>query len=78
MDSTGSGDAFVAGIVYGIDNSLVFDDFIKIASALGAANAEMWNACSVTEKQMNAIIDKVKVEPFGKKMKLIDDSPTIH
>lgn len=78
LDSTGSGDAFVAGIVYGIDSSLVFDDFIKIASALGTANAEMWNTCSVTEKQMNAIIDKVKVEPFGKKMKLIDDSPTVH
>lgn len=78
LDSTGSGDAFVAGIVYGIENSLVFDDFIKIATAFGTANAGMWNTCSVTEEQMNAFIDKVKVEPVGKKMKLIDDSPTAH
>lgn len=78
LDSTGSGDAFVAGIVYGIDKSLVFDDFIKIATALGTSNAEMWNTCSVTEEQMNSFTDKVKVEPVGKKMKLIDDSPTAH
>lgn len=78
FDPTGSGDAFVAGIVYGIENSLVFDDFLKIAAGLGTANASMWSTCRVTVEQMNLYNEKVKFEPIGKKMKLIDDSPTIY
>lgn len=75
IDSTGSGDAFTAGIIYGLENSLVFDEFIKIAAALGSANAEMWSTCSVAKEQMRKHFGLVKVEPVGKKMKIIDDSP---
>lgn len=78
IDPTGSGDAFVAGIVYGLEHSLVYDEFIKIASALGAANAASWNTCSVSIDQMNQLKEDVIVEPIGKKMKLIDDLPTAH
>lgn len=78
IDATGSGDAFVAGIVYGLEHSLVYDEFIKIASALGAANAASWNTCSVSLEQMNVLLENVKVESIGKKMKLIDDAPTVH
>lgn len=78
IDTTGSGDAFVAGIVYGLENSLVYDEIIKIATALGAANAADWNTCSVSFECMNELLSNVKVEPIGKKMKLIDDSPTVH
>lgn len=75
LDGTGSGDAFVAGLVYGIENSLVFDAFVKIAIALGAANASTLETCSVTHERMNELVDKVRIEPIGKKMKIIDDSP---
>jgi len=78
IDPTGSGDAFVAGIVYGLEHSFVYDEFIKIASALGAANAASWNTCSVSIDQINQLKEDVIVEPIGKKMKLIDDSPTAH
>ena len=78
MDATGSGDSFVAGIIYGLENALVYDEFIRIATALGAANATTWDECRVTTNQMNVYFDKVKVEPLGKRMKLIDDSPTVH
>lgn len=78
IDATGSGDAFVAGIVYGLENSLVYDEFIKIASALGAANASSWNTCTVSLEQMNVLLKNVDVESIGKKMKLIDDAPTVH
>lgn len=74
-DSTGSGDAFTAGIVYGLENSLIYDEFIKIAAALGSANAEVWETCSVTKDQMQRHFEQIKVEPVGKKMKIIDDSP---
>ncbi|MBI1937640.1 MAG: 1-phosphofructokinase [Ignavibacteriales bacterium] len=75
IDSAGSGDAFTAGIVYGLESSLVFDEFSKIAAALGSANAGVWETCSVTKDQMEKYFDRIKVEPVGKKMKIIDDSP---
>lgn len=75
MDPTGSGDAFVAGISFGLENSLVFDEFAKTAAALGAANAAKWETCSVSQDELNRYLDQVKIEPIGKKMKIIDDSP---
>jgi 1-phosphofructokinase family hexose kinase len=75
VDPTGSGDAFIAGIAYGLENSLVFEEFVKIASALGAANAESLKTCEVSLDEMHRLIDKVKVSTTGKKMKIIDDSP---
>ncbi|MEK6553554.1 MAG: PfkB family carbohydrate kinase [Bacteroidota bacterium] len=74
-DATGSGDAFVAGIAYGLENSLVFDEFLKIGIALGAANASKLTTCDVTIEEMNSYIEQVKVSTIGKKMKIIDDSP---
>ena len=76
VDGTGSGDAFMAGIIYGLENSLVFDEFIKTAASLGTANALKLSACDVTTEEMNTFTDKVKLFTLGKKMKLIDDSPT--
>lgn len=76
VDATGSGDAFVAGIVYGMENSTVFDEMIKSAAALGAANAAMQNTCSVSTDTMEQYLDKITISTIGKKMKLIDDSPS--
>lgn len=77
IDAAGSGDAFVAGIAYGLEKALVFEDFTKLASALGAANAAKWEVCNSSLEDTGKILDKIKVSPIGKKMKLIDDSPTI-
>ncbi len=77
IDATGSGDAFIAGIAYGLENSLVYEEFVKLASALGVANATKWEVCNSTLKEANKFIDKIKLFPIGKKMKIIDDSPTI-
>jgi len=76
-DPCGSGDSFVAGIAYGLENSLVFDDFLKIATALGTANAASFEISKVSLEQMKYYYDNVEILPLGKKMKLIDDSPTI-
>ena len=75
IDATGSGDAFVAGIAYGLENSLVFEQFLSIGVALGAANASKLTTCNVTTDEMNSYIEQVKVSTVGKKMKIIDDSP---
>ena len=75
IDPTGSGDAFVSGIIYGLEKALVFDDFIRYASALGALNASRWEVCTVNPREAEELKTKVEVEPIGKKMKIIDDSP---
>ncbi len=74
-DATGSGDAFVAGIAYGLENSLVFDEFVKIAAALGAANATKIETCEVSMHEIENYVGEVQILPIGKKMKIIDDSP---
>ena len=76
IDATGSGDAFVAGISYGLIKALVFDEFVRIASALGNINASRWNICNVQLEDIQNIVDSISVKPIGKKLKLIDDSPT--
>lgn len=76
IDATGSGDAFVAGIAYGLEKALVFDEFVKIASALGSMNASRWDVCTVMLEEIENMIDSITVKPIGKKLKLINDSPT--
>lgn len=74
-DSTGSGDSFLSGIIYGLEKALVFDEFVKIAVSLGAANAEQEETCRVSLDNFKKYVDQVQIIPIGKKMKLIDDSP---
>ncbi len=78
IDSTGSGDAFVSGIIYGIEKGLVFDEFVKIATALGAANATKWDVCTSTLEETEKFMRQIEITSIGKKLKLIDDSPTSH
>ena len=77
IDPTGSGDAFVAGLVYGLEKSLIFNDFSRVASALGAVNASKYDVCTSTLDEVKKLIELVKVSPIGKKIKIIDDSPSI-
>lgn len=78
VDSTGSGDAFVAGIAHGIEKALVFNEFVKNAAALGALNASKWDVCSSTLEETGKLIRQTRVTSIGKKLKLINDSPTSH
>ncbi len=75
-DSTGSGDSFTAGIVFGIENSIVFEEAIKIATALGISNAKVLETSNVNKDEYVKHIDNIMISTIGKKMKLIDDSPT--
>ena len=75
FDSTGSGDAFVAGVAHGMEHALVFDEFVKSATVLGAANATMLETCEVSMDKMNHLIEQVEMISIGKKMKIINDTP---
>lgn len=74
-DATGSGDAFTAGLAYGFEHAMVFNDFTKLATALGAANAARFDTCDVNMESAEELIPHVSVQEIGKKMKLINDSP---
>lgn len=76
IDATGSGDAFVAGIAYGVEKAMVFDEFTKIATALGSINASRWDVCTVMLEEIESVVDSIILKPIGKKFKLINDSPT--
>jgi 1-phosphofructokinase family hexose kinase len=75
IDSTGSGDAFTAGIAFGWHNDLVFEDTLKTAVALGAANASAFNVCDVKVNGFEDLKTSVIITPIGKKMKVIDVKP---
>lgn len=77
-NSTGSGDAFLAGIIYGLEKSLIFNDFVKFASALGALNAMNLDVCNVDLDKAMKYSSQISIHEIGKKIKLIDDSPTIY
>jgi 1-phosphofructokinase family hexose kinase len=75
IDSTGSGDSFVAGIVYAWHRNVPFEESLLIASSLGAANSAKYDVCNVTLDEVSAIKNKIEVIPLGKKMRLIDVKP---
>lgn len=75
LDSTGSGDSFLAGIIYGWHNNLIFEDSIKFATAIAAANSTKFEVSNVNPDEAKPLIDSVKIENVGKKIKIIDDSP---
>ena len=75
MDSTGSGDAFTAGIIYGLHNKLNFEQQLRFASALGACNAQSFEVCDVEVDKAQSIIEQIKISSVGKKIKNINDLP---
>jgi 1-phosphofructokinase family hexose kinase len=75
VDSTGSGDAFVSGIVYGWHNKFTFEQQLRFATALGAFNANSFEVCNVEIKDAESLVEKIKIESIGKKPKIINDHP---
>lgn len=75
-DATGSGDAFVAGLIYGFEKSLIFQDTLKTAVSLGAVNASVYETCNISYEQIEKYFNNVKILSVGKKLKIIDDSPS--
>ncbi|MFA7228512.1 MAG: PfkB family carbohydrate kinase, partial [Melioribacteraceae bacterium] len=56
-DPTGSGDAFVAGIAHGLEEAIVFNEFVKSATALGMLNASTLETCSVSPELINNCLE---------------------
>jgi tagatose 6-phosphate kinase len=75
IDSTGSGDSFVAGIINGWIKSDVFEDSLKYSTAVAGLNAATFDVANVNPEDVIKLKDKVEILPVGKKTKTIDDSP---
>jgi tagatose 6-phosphate kinase len=72
IDSTGSGDSFTAGIVYGLHNNLPYEESIIIASSLGIVNAARFETCNVSPGEIEFIKPLIKINAAGKKIKNIN------
>lgn len=75
-DPTGSGDAFTAGLVFGLENDLTFEQTLTLASKLGAANAKSFDVCNVKKEDLDNFTYPVEISTIGKKMKILDVTPT--
>lgn len=73
VDETGSGDAFVAGLVTGLFKDEILSDTLKIATAYGAANAGMIEVCEVSNESAQKLFKLVEVETVGKKLNLMNE-----
>ena len=74
-DSTGSGDAFTAGLIYGWQKKLNFEEQLRFAAALGIYNAKSIEVCDVDFQDALSISDQITISPVGKKIKIINDQP---
>ncbi len=75
FDSTGSGDSYMAGIIYSWHKDLTFEEGLKLAVSLGALNASRADTGNVPLKDANELMSMVEVVPIGKKMKTLDVTP---
>lgn len=75
IDSTGSGDAFVSGIVYSWHHNKTFLESLSIATALGAINSTRFDVCNVKPEEIEELKNEIQISSVGKKIKLIDDRP---
>lgn len=75
IDPTGSGDGFVAGIVYSLHNDLTFEEGLATASSIGALNASRTEVCNISLKEIEEFKSSIRISPVGKKMKTLDVTP---
>ncbi len=74
-NETGSGDCFVAGLIYGWVNNLTFEEIFQFATAFGSANASSFQVCSVCFDDVLKLLEKITILPIGKKIKTIYADP---
>jgi 1-phosphofructokinase family hexose kinase len=75
VDATGSGDCFLAGIIYCLHKDKTFEESLKLASALGTLNALTFDVCNVPFDKAERFAEQIKIFTIGKKIKSIDVTP---
>jgi tagatose 6-phosphate kinase len=62
VNAVGSGDAFVAGMIYGFIQQWEIEKTIKFATATGAVNASRWAAVDVALEEAEGLASRVILE----------------
>lgn len=65
VNPTGSGDAFMAGFIFGLHNNLPFEDILRFATACGSLNASMMDVCRVKRDEIENSLTFVKVQKLN-------------
>lgn len=65
VNDTGSGDAFVSGLIYGLTNHLSVKEIGILATAIGAAKAEEETSTGFDVKRVAALKQEVKYRKLG-------------
>ncbi len=61
VNPVGSGDAMVAGIVFGLEKGWEFERCLEFGVAAGAANAKKWTVANSTYEEIRALRKRVSV-----------------
>lgn len=62
VNPVGSGDSFVAGLLYGLCRDLPYEETLAWAAAAGAANAAKWDAAMLSREEIEVQLPRVYVE----------------
>ncbi|MBU2446471.1 MAG: 1-phosphofructokinase family hexose kinase [Bacteroidetes bacterium] len=65
VNPTGSGDAFMAGLIFGLHNNLPFEEILKFATVCGSLNASMMEVCRVPQDEIEKNLSLVKVHKLN-------------
>ncbi len=65
VNSVGSGDSFVAALLYAHMNGMVWSECLRWASAAGAANAARWEAAGVGPEDIQSLLNQVRFTRLG-------------
>ena len=62
VNATGSGDAMIAGILYGFRQGWKFERCLAFGTAAGAANARTWDVATLSLEEITALETKVVMQ----------------
>ena len=62
VNPTGSGDAFIAGMVYGLSHCWEFEQSLRWGIAAGAANARRWEVACSSKEEISQLAADVLIE----------------
>jgi 1-phosphofructokinase family hexose kinase len=67
VNATGSGDAFVAGVLYGFHQNWKFERSLVFGAAAGAANACVWEAANLGLQEILALEGRVRIQSTNRR-----------
>jgi tagatose 6-phosphate kinase len=68
VNPTGSGDALVAGILYGFHQGWKFERCLSFGAAAGASNARVWDVANATLQEISSLEESVRVQRVSVKI----------